>query len=101
MAAGAKGGRKMKTFDEAIKVVFIQHKEGGPDEREISNMRDIMGSIMGCERAAVYLAMLTRGICEGAPKRIGKKYLIASTALTAFAAGIRVGQEMEKRELKG
>jgi hypothetical protein len=91
----------MKTLEEALDIVLVG---SSPDRSmDFENMRDLMESIQRSEKACYYLAVMPRTVAKNAPKRmkLKKRDIMASIALTAFANGIRVGQEMEKQDFKG
>lgn len=86
----------MKTFEEALRVLR-------PDQDTIlyaRNIQDIAQTILGCQEGKEFVDFV------GAypPKVIKRKLKLSKedtfrlVALTAFASGILVGQEMEKRQ---
>lgn len=90
----------MKTFEDALASVFcLDPKKPRRFPIEIENSMDMVSEVLESPNGLAYLNALVEAMRGRVPKGFKKRDVMASLALTAFCAGIRVGQEMEKREL--
>lgn len=97
----------MKSFEEALPVVYVQKTEdGSPDPVEVQNFLGLVREVTTHEPARTYIGELIEITDQGREEKVRPNGEIEvdddylrSLAFSAFVAGIRVGQEMEKQEL--
>lgn len=85
----------MKTLEEALPILAIPIAEGDAAmPLELVNQTDVARSVMECPDALDYIMFMVQMFKNRPDDQPGD--ICASIAMTAFIAGIRVGQEMEK-----
>jgi hypothetical protein len=89
----------MKTFDEAL-TASMTTRAGR--SMVVQNMKDLYETVMNSDGGQSFLEFMIATYAATAPKikkRKQAELAVFGLVMTAFVSGIRVGQEMEKRDL--